>query len=116
VSERNICIKHIWKKQEQPLALSQPVTVSSFTREALSLREAMSGLGRELLRTAATVVNQHRETPIFFTWKTSQLERKYHRPKPPKSSSTIIKWGYNKLLSREHCRMPNIKIHMDLGM
>ena len=39
--------------------------------------------------------NQHTGTPILFTWKTSQLERKNYRPKPPKYSSTIIKWGYN---------------------
>jgi hypothetical protein len=97
---------------------SLPTSYSLFIYKGSSLhtRGNVRSRERELLRTATTVVNQHRETPIFFTWKTSQLERKNHRPKPPKSSSTIIKWGYNKLLSREHYRMPNIKIHMDLGM
>jgi hypothetical protein len=54
------------------------------------------------LTTAAAVVNQHTGTSILFTWKTSQLERKNHGPKPPKFSPTIIKWGYNKFFSREH--------------
>jgi hypothetical protein len=55
------------------------------------------------LTIAAAVVNQHTGIPILFTWKTSQLERKNHGPKPPKSSSfTIMKWGYNMFFSREH--------------
>jgi hypothetical protein len=72
--------------------------------------------GREVLRTAATVANQYIGTPILFMWKTSQLERKNHRSKPPKSYSTIIKWGYNKFFSREHQRISCTKIHTDLWM
>jgi hypothetical protein len=62
----------------------------------------MSIVGREILRTGAAVVNQYAGTPILFMWKTSELERKNHIPKPPKSYSTNIKWGYNKFFSREH--------------
>jgi hypothetical protein len=63
--------------------------------------DSLSPLERSLT-TAAAVVKQHTEDTNPFTWKTSQLERKNHGPKPPKSSSTIIKWGYNKFFSREH--------------
>jgi hypothetical protein len=66
------------------------------------------------LTTAAAVVNQHTRISILFTWKTSQLERKNNGPKPPKSFSTIIKWGYNKFFSREHWRISSTKIHTDL--
>ena len=34
----------------------------------------------------------------IFTWKTPQLEGKNHGPKPPKSSSTIIKCGIQQVL------------------
>jgi hypothetical protein len=83
--------------REQPLALSWPETVSPLRREALSSLENERGP-----TIAATVVNQHTGTPILFTWKTSQFEKKNHGPKLPKSSSSIIKWEYNKFCSREH--------------
>jgi hypothetical protein len=49
---------------------------------------------------ATTSKSTHKDTNPFLHGKS--LERKNHRPKPHKSSSTIIKWGYNKLFSREH--------------
>jgi hypothetical protein len=62
----------------------------------------MSDSGLKFSEVRTTVANQHIEEPILFTWKNSQLERKNHGLKPPKSSSTIIKWEYNKFFSREH--------------
>jgi hypothetical protein len=47
VLEGNICIKYIWRKQEQTLALSRPETVSLLRREALSSPEIMSVIGRD---------------------------------------------------------------------
>jgi hypothetical protein len=85
--------QYIWRKQRAALgSLSLPLV------EKLSFHCH----GRRGLTTATTVVNEHIETPVPFTWKTSQLERKNHGPKPPKYSFTIIKYEYNKFFYREH--------------
>jgi hypothetical protein len=91
--EGNIYIKHIWRNQEHPLALYSPEIVSPLKGEALSSPETMSILGREVLRIGAACScskSTHMDTNPFYVENLS-LERKNHGPKPPKSSSTIIK-------------------------
>lgn len=50
---------------------------------------------------AATSKSTHRDTNPFYVENLSTWEEN-HGPKPPKSYSTIIKYGYNKFFSREY--------------
>jgi hypothetical protein len=98
VPEGNICI-NIYGGNRSSLWLSPD------PRQSLSLGEKLSPHLRQSLsygERSHNSCNITQRTSILFTWKTSQLERKNYRPEPSKSSSTIIKWGYNKFFSREH--------------
>jgi hypothetical protein len=82
------------------LDLSQPETVSA-DRSSFLTWDNVHPRERGSQNRCISRKSTHRDTNPFM-WKTLKLERKLHMPKPPKSSSTIIKWGYNLFFSREH--------------